>query len=60
MKQSRFRDSQIIAPLKETELGAKVGETCRRHGIGERTYYTWKSQFAGMSVSHLAQLRRTL
>jgi putative transposase len=57
MKKSRFSESQIVAILKEVELGARVGETCRKHGISDPTYYKWKSQYAGMSVSHLAQLR---
>jgi putative transposase len=57
MKKSRFSESQIVAILKEVELGAKVGETCRKHGISDPTYYKWKSQYAGMSVSHLAQMR---
>ena len=35
MKKSRFSESQIVAILKEVELGAKVGETCRKHGISE-------------------------
>ena len=50
--------SQMVGLLKEVELGAKVGETCRKYGISEPTYYKRKSQFAGMTVPHLAQLRQ--
>jgi putative transposase len=45
--------------LKEVELGAKVGETCRKHGISEPTYYKRKTRYNGMSVSHLSQLRES-
>ena len=57
MKKTRFRESQIVAILKEIELGAKVGETCRKHGVSDATCYKWKSQYSGMTVPHLAQLR---
>jgi putative transposase len=57
VKKSRFSDSQIVAILKEVEAGAKVGETCRKHGISDACYYQWKSKFAGMEVSQLARMK---
>lgn len=57
VKKSKFSESQIVGILKEVELGANFGETCRKRGINEPTYYKLKSQFARRIVSHLAQLR---
>ena len=57
MRKSKYSEQQIITLLKEVELGAKVGETCRNYGISEGTYYKWKSAYGGMDASQLKQLR---
>jgi len=41
MKESRFSEAQIVGILKEVEMGAKVAETCRKHGVSEPTYYIY-------------------
>jgi putative transposase len=57
VKKSKFSESQIVGVLKEVEAGAKVADTCRKHGISDACYYQWKSRYGGMEVSQLAQLR---
>jgi putative transposase len=37
--------------------GGKVGETCRKHGVSEATYYNWKQKYAGMDVSDVKRLK---
>jgi len=57
MKRSRFTETQIISILKEVEVGAKVNDICRRHGISDATYYNWKSRYGGMSASDLRRMK---
>ena len=58
MKQGRFREEQIIAVLKEAEAGTKVAELCRKHGISDATFYTWRSKYGGLEVSERRRLRQ--
>jgi putative transposase len=57
MKRQRFTKEQIIVVLKEHELGAKIGDLCRKHGISEATFYNWKSKYGGMEVSEARRLK---
>jgi len=44
--------------LKEAEVGAKVSELCRRHGISDATFYTWRNKYGGLEVSEMRRLRQ--
>ncbi len=57
MRKSRFSEEQIIGILKEQQAGVPVAEICRKHGISDATFYTWRSRFGGMEVSDARRLK---
>ena len=57
MKKSRFTDSQIMAVLKQAEIGTAVPELCREHGISSATFYKWRAKFGGMDVPLMAKMK---
>jgi putative transposase len=57
MRKSRFSEQQIIAILKEHEAGMSTAEVCRRHGISQPTFYSWKSKFGGLEISEAKRLK---
>jgi putative transposase len=57
MRQSRFKEEQIIAILREQESGVATAEVCRRHGISGATFFKWKAKYGGMDVSDARKLK---
>jgi putative transposase len=48
MKKKRFSVEQIVAVLKQHELGLTVEEIVRQVGISQQTFYRWKKVYSGM------------
>jgi len=57
MKGKRFTPEQIIKIVKESEMGIKNIDVCRKYGISEQTFYNWKSKYGGMEVSDAMRLK---
>ena len=58
MKRKRFSVEQIIAVLKQAELGMPVADVIRRIGISEQTFYRWKKQYAGLQSDQVRELKQ--
>ena len=57
MKQKRYSEEQIIQILKEAEAGMPVADVCRKHGVSDASFYTWRRKYGGMNVSEVKRLK---
>jgi putative transposase len=57
MRNSRFREEQIVGIVQEYAAGAKASELCRRHGMSDATFYKWKAKYGGMQVCEVKRLK---
>ena len=57
MPRKRYTEEQIIAVLKEADSGVKPTELCRKYGISDGTFYTWKNKYGGMQTSDVRKIR---
>lgn len=44
MKKSRFTEELIVFALKPAGLGTSVPDVCRKLGISDVTFYTWRKK----------------
>ena len=61
MPQKRYRPEEIIARLREAEVllgqGKKVPDVVKTIGISEVSYYRWRKEYGGLSVSQAKRLK---
>jgi len=52
-----WSEEQIIGILKQVEAGRTVVEVCREYGVGESTFYKWRSKYGGLEVNEMRRLK---
>ena len=58
MKKTKFTEEQIARILQEGASGETTQiELCRKHGISQNTYYTWKRKYGGMETEDVRRLK---
>ncbi len=60
MRKKRFSVEQIVAVLKQAELGLPVTDLIRQVGISEQTFYRWKKQYAGLEADQVRELKQVV
>mgnify|MGYP000860243015 CR=1 FL=1 len=58
MKKKRFSVEQIVAVLRQAELGMAVADIIRQVGISEQTFYRWKNLYSGMQSDQVRELKQ--
>ncbi len=57
MPRAKWSEEQIIGILKQVEAGRTVVEVCRENGVGESTFYKWRSKYGGLEVNEARRLK---
>ena len=58
MRRTRFSIEQIVASLKQVELGMPVSDLIRQLGISEQTFYRWKKLYGGLQSDQVRELKQ--
>ena len=58
MKASKFSDAQKAFIIKQGEDGTPVSEICRKAGISQATYFSWKKKYAGLLPTEMKRLKQ--
>jgi putative transposase len=58
VRRSRFSVEQIVAALKQVELGMPVADLIRKLGISEQTFYRWKKDYSGLESDQAREFKQ--
>ncbi|MBB3773320.1 hypothetical protein FHS55_003953 [Angulomicrobium tetraedrale] len=58
MKASKFSDAQKAFILKQGADGVPVADVCRRAGISQATYFSWKKKYEGLAPLEMRRLKQ--
>jgi putative transposase len=58
VKRKRFSVEEIVAVLKQAELGMPVADIIRQVGISEQTYYRWKKAYSGLQSDQVREFKQ--
>lgn len=58
MKASKFSEAQKAFTIKQGEDGTPVAEICRKAGISQATYFSWKKKYAGLLPTEMKRLKQ--
>jgi putative transposase len=58
MKRKRFSVEQIVAVLKQAQVGVPVAGLIRLVRITEQTLYRWKKQYKGLETDQVRQFKQ--
>jgi putative transposase len=58
VKRKRFNVEQIVAVLKQVEMGAPVADLIRHLGIAEQTLYRWKRPYVGLESEQVREFKQ--
>ncbi len=61
MARRGYRPEQIIKKLRVAEVllgqGSTVGESARKIGVTDETYYRWRREYGGMRIEQVKRLK---
>ncbi len=61
MARKRFSDEDVLNLLRQIDVelsaGSDVASACRKVGISDATYYTWRRKYGGMAKSQLHEMK---